>query len=312
MRKTIVFADIHINTSKYPDYEKRKLNLIVMEIKKYKDIKQIVFAGDIFDKNRPSLQDIQFFYEFIEEFDDEYSIEIIAGNHDHSVFEYLPHTNFTYYNEITVENEIVFIPWSKIHEDFPKGKMCYSHARCTIPPHIVEEVDMAKFSSTYKLSVLGDIHQPLELDGNIVYTSSPVPIHFKSLQKNSTGYLIVDEDTCTVERHFINDIAKVRIDTNAFKLGDTIAALKKKPNGSLYKVVVEDYPEKLLGIQKWATQSIKIEPKIIIRKDDVSERVKQVLDQSLTIEEILYNYLHHNFTGYSIDLETELRKNINA
>ena len=309
MPKSIVFADIHINTTKYLDYEKEKLRLIVKAIKESK-CTNVVLAGDTFDKAKPTLQDIHLFYDMIHSIPQGVSIDVIAGNHDHSVFEYLPHTSFTYHSEITVRDGVAFIPWTKIHEPFPEGKVCYSHARCTIPPHIVEEVDLKKFHDTYQLTVLGDIHSPMEPYENVVYTSSPIPIHFKLYQKNSTGYLIVDEETCTYTRHFINDIAKVKIMTSAVRLGDTIHALKKKPSGNLYKVVVEDYPEKLLGIQKWATNSIRIEPKVMLRKDDVADKVKSVLDQSLTIEDILHGFLKETYREYSLGLENELRRNI--
>ena len=310
MSVSIVFGDIHLNTSKYPAYEERKVALIKQAIRESQADK-VVFSGDTFDRNRPSMEDIRLFYELVS---DVYKpIHIIAGNHDHSVFEFLPQTTFFYHSDIFVdEQDVVYIPWTKIHDNFPDGKLCYSHARCTVPPHITEEVNIQKFSDRYGLTILGDIHSPMAPFDNVVYTSSPVPIHFKLYQKNSTGYLVVDEDAGTYTRHYINDIAKVKVMTTSLKLGDTINALKRKPNGSLYKVVVEDYAEKLLGIQKWATDAIRIEPKVVLRTEDVKDKVKAVLDQSLTIEDVLYSFLKETYGPFDVDLENELRININA
>lgn len=315
MSISVVFADIHINTTKYPAYEEDKIRLIIKAVKE-SAASNVVLAGDIFDKAKPSLQDISLFYDMVHSFPEDVTVDILAGNHDHSVFEYLPQTTFTYHSEITKRDNVTFVPWTKLNElaakHYDSSGVCYSHARCTVPPYIVEEVEISKFSQGFKLTVLGDIHQPYEPYKNVVYTSSPVPIHFKLYQKNSTGYLVVDEEACTYTRHFINDIAKVKIMATALKLGDTINALKKRPAGNLYKVVVEDYPEKLLGIQKWATTSIRIEPKVLLRQDDVADKVKAVLDQSLTIEDVLYNFLGETYREYTIDLENELRRSINA
>ena len=311
MSLTICFADIHINTTKYPEYEAQKVQRIRQAIK-MSSARKIVFSGDTFDRNRPTMSDIKLFYSLIDGLDRDRELVIIAGNHDHTVFDYLPHVGFKYYSEITVVDDVVYIPWAKIHENFPDGSICYSHARCTIPPHIVEEVSMDKFSERYTLTILGDIHSPMEPRHNVVYTSSPVPIHFKNYQKNSTGYLMVDEEKQTYTRHFINDLAKIKVTTTTHKIHDTIAAMKKTSGGNIYKVVVEDYPEKLVGIQKWATAGIKIEPKVILHKQDVYDKVKEVLDQSLSIEEILYSYLKDNYKGYSADMENELKRNIHA
>jgi len=306
---SVVFADIHINTSKYPDYEERKVSLIRKAIKESKADK-VVFAGDIFDRNRPSMEDIRLFYQLVEGLHK--PIHIIAGNHDHTTFEFLPQTSFTYHSEITVmEDGVVYIPWTNIHDNFPDGIICYSHARCNVPPHIVEEVNIQKFSDRYSLTILGDIHSPMAPFDNVVYTSSPVPIHFKAYQKNTSGYLLVDETSATYTRKYINGLAKIKIVTSALKLGDTLNNLRTKGAvGNLYKVVVEDYPEKLAGIQKWATKSIRIEPKVLLRKEEVYDKVKEVLDQSLSIEEVLYDYLKDNYKYFSVDMENELKRNI--
>jgi len=306
MAKFLAFADIHINSSKYLEYEEEKLRLILKAILSHPEIDHLVLAGDIFDKAKPTLQDIKLFYDFIHKLP-EHHIDIIGGNHDPQTFKYLPHTNFTYYHETTTVGDITFIPWAQVHEELPPSPICISHARCSIPPHITEEVDISKFAGTYELTILGDIHSPVAPYENVVYTSSPVPIHFRALKKDSTGYLEVDISTRSYTRHYINGLAKIKIMTTAFKLGDTVKALKKAPGYNLYKVVVEDYPEKLLNIQRYATNSIKIEPKIIIDNSDVTDKVAKVLDQSVEIEDILYDYLRKNYRNFSVDLENKLK-----
>ena len=306
MSKFLAFGDIHINTSKYPEYEEEKIRLILKAIHSHPEVNHLVLAGDVFDKARPSLRDIQLFYTFVHSLQD-YRIDVIGGNHDPTTFEYLPHTNFTYYSEITTVDDITFVPWSKIHLELPSSRICVSHARCTVPPHITEEVAISKFAETYGLTILGDIHMPLEPFVNVVYTSSPVPIHFKPLKKNSTGYLEVDTKTLSYTRHYINELAKIKVVTSAFKLGDTIKGLKKAQGYNLYKVVVEDYPEKLLNIQRYATRSVKIEPKIIITNSDVTNKVREVLDQSVEIEDILFDFLRDNYRNFSVDLENKLK-----
>ena len=303
----LALADIHINTSRYLEYEEEKLRLIRKAILSHPEVSHIVLAGDTFDKAKPTLLDIKLFYDFIHSLSD-YTIDIIGGNHDPETFHYLPTVGFRYHSEITTIGPITYIPWTQIQEPFPENDVCFSHARCTIPPHIGEEVDIGKYHKAYKLTVLGDIHSPMEPYEDVVYTSSPVPIHFKTQKANSTGYLIVDPVACSFTRHFINNLAKIKIVTPNENLGALVTKLKKVRTKSLYKVVVEDYAERLQGIQRHATKSIKIEPKILINNKDVSDKVSAVLDQSVEIEDIMFQYLRENYQGFTVQIENNLKE----
>jgi len=311
MASSIIFADIHINTSKFLSYEEQKINLIIDNVNKHADVTNVIFAGDVFDKARPTLLDIKLFYKLIESINK--PIEIINGNHDHSVFNFLPEAGFKYYDGIVKRDNFLFIPWTKIHELTDEHKdpnsVAISHARCTIPPHIVEEVDISQFSKWFHTTILGDIHQPFSPYPNVHYTSSPVPIHFSTYKKNATGYIKINNETFEIERHFINDIGKVKLITTADMISQTIMHRCTSPK-NLYKLVVQDAPEKLQGIQKYATTNIKIFPEATVSKKDISENIKNVLDQSLEIEDILFEYLRANYKPLTKELEWQLRKNL--
>ena len=201
-----VIGDLHINSSLSEAFEELRLDALVVNLNYIEHRKQvpIILVGDTFDRNTPSLKDIQLFYRFIEKI--KQHVYIICGNHDATIFDYIPETSFTYCKEpVIINNNLMLVPWTHLEElqenlltSSFKQLTLLSHARCTIPPYIQEETSIQQLSKNFKKVLLGDIHrQPLGLPTNVVYTTSPSNISFTKNDSKLHGYIEynVKEDT---------------------------------------------------------------------------------------------------------------------
>jgi len=281
MAHLVVLADLHINTTKYPAFENTRIEKLIDAIKST-EATGIIFAGDTFDRNTPTLRDIKLFYYLIGSLPD-YTIEIINGNHDPDTFNYLPHAGFTYYSEITKRDNITFVPWTKLHDlkDADQHGICISHARCTIEPHIVEEYRIETFSEMFGVTVLGDIHSPISPYHNVHYCSSVSSTHFKKYKVRQHGFIVLDTETLEIERVWINSPSKVKITSTMEQLSYSLSLCKS--HDSLYKVVVEDYAEKLKGINRNPRVNTTVEPLVKVNETKVSSTVAELFFNTLTV-----------------------------
>lgn len=198
----IVLGDVHINSSLSEEFESNRLSRIAKYIRDVSFDRIIVLAGDTFDRNVPSLVDIKLFYQFIKELNirnGENQILVINGNHDVTTFFHLPNAGFRYIATATVVNEkIMLVPYNELSmlEEHLKDSsypnhLLISHARCTIPPYIKEEVSINLLSESFNFVILGDIHtQPTLPYENVKYTTSPSSIHFTKKIRDAHGAAI--------------------------------------------------------------------------------------------------------------------------
>ena len=312
MASSVVLADLHINTTKHPKFELNRVNRLIDGILAVNTkITHVILAGDIFDRNTPSLRDIQLFYYLVDKLQ-QFTIEVINGNHDFSAFEFLPQAGFTYYNDITYRDNFVFIPWSKldmlpeVSEDKTIG--CISHARCTIPPHIVEEVPIIQFAEKFHTTILGDIHSPMSPYPNVHYCSSPHTTHYKPFKAYTHGFILVDNESLEIHRKWLPGPSKIKLVTDMDNLSTVVAQCTNEDN--LYKIVVEDYAERLKGINKKPKANVIVEPLVKVQTSKVSSRVQELLSQSKTIEDIVFQYVEENYLSYDSNVALEIRNKI--
>lgn len=95
---------------------------------------------------------------------------------------------------------IDYIPYTHLKtfktEDFT-GKICCTHVRGNIPPHVVEEVDLDLFKR-WDIVLAGDLHAHSNSQKNIVYPGSPLAITFHR-NHIENGIIILDTDTLEYE-----------------------------------------------------------------------------------------------------------------
>jgi len=234
-----IIGDLHINSNISEDFERARLQALSKRIKwvlRSNPTAGIILAGDTFDRNSPSLVDIKLFYEFTESITG--IIYVIAGNHDQTVFEYLPQTSFTYLQKPTVLNGNLMLVGHPHIKDLilHLGIRTYldttliSHARCTIPPYIAEEIPIEILSKSFKQVVLGDIHtQPTLPFDNVIYTTSPSNITFTKLVEGAHGFIVYHQDTQSIEWKSI-DIPSKQLVT--FETPEEVIAFYKLPADS--------------------------------------------------------------------------------
>lgn len=315
MASSVVVADLHINTAKYPEFEQTRIDKLIStitDVTAKMDITHIILAGDTFDRNSPSLRDIKLFYDLIDNLKVLGIIEIIDGNHDWETFKFLPHSGFTYYSEVTVRGNFIFIPWAKI-KTLPeisgdKSLLCISHARCTVEPHIKEEVAIKEYSEKFHTTILGDIHAPIKPYENVWYCSSPFSTHYKQYKGYSHGFIIVDNDTYEISRKWISGPSKVKAVTDMDNLAVTTLACNNPAN--LYKIVVEDYAEKLKSINKKPKSNIIVEPLVKVQSSQVNTKVQEILSQSKSIEDIVFQYVEENYSAYDEGIALTIKNKI--
>ena len=227
LAKTLkIVGDLHINSNLSEDFETRRLTSFADIINKMSSGGTLIFAGDVFDRNSPSLIDIKLFYTMVYSLSLKNTIYITNGNHDSTTFNFLPEVGFKYINEPSIINDLVMIvPWTYLREledhlqaTKYKDKLLISHARCTIPPHITEEISIRLLSESFREVVLGDIHtQPTLPFDNVTYTTSPSNVSFTAYKKDSHGYISFNLDEFKPYFSILNIPTKVLLTPKTFK-----------------------------------------------------------------------------------------------
>ena len=308
-----IISDLHINSSNLL-YEQNRIEVLVEILLQTESVNSIlIFNGDTFDRNRPTLDDIKIFYHMIDRLSSIYRIYISAGNHDYSCFHYLPHTNFTYIDGILdLDEHIRIVSWNNIHT-YTKGKfsedahdkILVTHARCTIEPYIKEEVDIKKLYTNHKAVILGDIHRPLKLSANCMYTASPSSVTYVIPKAKQHGYIKVSS-SLEISRHFLDIPNKIKLTYNS--VDECLIAIKNLSKTNLYKLSVKDTPENLVRLRDLKDKNIILDPIPQIGRSKVDDSFSDILEHRTSIKDLLYGYMrdNHKFSE-AIILEADKR-----
>lgn len=207
----LIVADIHIKLGqrKVPRaWQASRIMQLAEEINKHK-VDKVVIAGDLLDVAKPSVDEVGLMLDFLDAIDTE--TLIIPGNHEmvnKSKDCFLPldsilsshfETQVVREFDSTSIPNVDLIPYNIIHGDFPTvNKLAITHVRGEIPPHVLPEVDLAKFES-YEKVFAGDLHSHTNSQLNILYPGSPYTTSFHRKPSNigTTGMFIVDTNEGT-------------------------------------------------------------------------------------------------------------------
>jgi DNA repair exonuclease SbcCD nuclease subunit len=299
---------MHISTKQNLEFEQRRIEALASTLEKYKDLDYSLFLlGDVFDRNKLTLPEIDIFYKFIDKVSKVFKdIKIIAGNHDSTCFKYLPQINFTYYDAPTVIDNYVLVGHPEIDKYLSyisckqqDTKIIFTHARCSIEPYIKEEVSFELMSKSFDLVCLGDIHSLEVPYPNVHYTTEPTHNHYTEYKKDTCGYIIVDTDTLSVERVFTDLPYKTKVSGCTVK--DVYKLLDTFKTNNLYKVVVEDNILNFRGLPQRPHIKYELVPLIVQSTLDVEEELKDLISSKVSIEDTLLNYTKDT---YKYSLET--------
>lgn len=266
----------------------------------------LVLAGDILDRNRPSLQELDLVMEFLSKASKHLKqTYLISGNHENlgqgsSTYDYLQtflskldNVQYNSSNEIFVplENnvDLYMVGHPALATHYPneardsKTSILVSHFRPTVNQFIQEEINVADLIAPYDLVIAGDIHMPLELfDGKLIYTNHPLNSCFEA--NPDCGYVIVEANGAgfKVERQGFIGRNLIQIKTTAADYEEPEVI---EGNEDYYRIEVTGSPEELRKIttDKWYIKLLKV-PDVVseyVAEDGVTEIKNVSLEQSL-------------------------------
>jgi len=165
-----------------------------------------IIGGDLFDRV-PTLNELELYFDFIREC----SIETIIydGNHEatrknKTFMTALKKVTTSLNSKVTIIDEAYedergfsILPYCDLHK---KGAIemlnpnlpVFTHVRGEIPPHVVPEVDLERFSK-FPVVFAGDLHAHSNCQKNIVYPGSPMTTSFHR-SKVETGVIIIQDN----------------------------------------------------------------------------------------------------------------------
>ena len=190
--KILFSADWHIKLGQKNVPREWQTNRYNMLFDKLHDLERKVdihiIGGDIFD-TLPKPDEIALFFKFIAKC--EIPTYIYDGNHEATrkgktfltFFKDIAQTineNVYIIDGIETHSDIDFIPYTHIKKFKPsefKNKICCTHVRGNIPPHVIEEIDLSLFDR-WNVVLAGDLHAHSNSQRNIIYPGSPLAITF--------------------------------------------------------------------------------------------------------------------------------------
>lgn len=207
----LFIADIHIkigakNVSK--DWAKNRVVLLVEELTKIikvtRRIDTIIVGGDLLDRAKPTMEELELMLYFLSSFPSIPRKIIFSGNHEMltkkvSVLSKLKvlfdNLGWVLVDKNTIyKDEFNVLPYQTIKttsmDIFDHTLPVFTHVRGSIPPHVKAEVDLNIFS-IFPIVYAGDLHHH-HVQKNIVYPGSPYTTSFSSEIPKNKGVLLID------------------------------------------------------------------------------------------------------------------------
>lgn len=185
-----------------------------------------IIGGDIFDRFDPTPEETELYFELISRL--KHRTLIYSGNHEMTSKTRSVLQNFA--EETNRCNELVevicggyrsfdfdIIDYAELHSKKWKpqeSRLCFTHVRGAIPPHVVPEIDLGNFD-TYDIVVAGDLHsyqntQQTEKGTTILYPGSPLTTSFHRARTTKTnGCVIINSDTLNYTWHELGDLPQL-------------------------------------------------------------------------------------------------------
>lgn len=171
------------------------------------DIDLHIIGGDLFDRV-PTIDELELYFSFVKKCSKE--TIIYDGNHEatkknKTFFSALKEVTSSLNPLVTVVDEayedprgFTILPYAELHkkgsiELLNKEIPVFTHVRGEIPPHVMPEVDLDRFSD-FPVVFTGDLHSHTNCQRNLVYPGSPMTTSFHR-SKVDTGVLIIDSES---------------------------------------------------------------------------------------------------------------------
>ena len=250
MTRIALLGDIHVTQSKNKEFEANRFLELCSTISA-KEYDYVIFTGDLFDRARPSLEEISLVRKGLSMITT--TKIVLDGNHeavtkDSSTYDYIDIHELQYmpFNKLKIEGVELFLLGYKHINNYitvPKCDILLSHFRSNFGI-IKEEVNVQAIASkAYLYTILGDIHQFYSPMDSVHYTSSPYGIHF-SKEQYKQGYieLIIDGTIVTKNEIVLNLPTKIILDMTPEEIAHNILKLDTR---HLYRIRVKGTSEEL-------------------------------------------------------------------
>lgn len=285
----ICLADIHINTRRNSAFEDNRIKMLAEALLKEQP-QDLFLLGDTFDRNDPTPNDYALFYYMTHLWvSNGFTLHIICGNHDYKVIKHLwaPHINIYHEPTLLVDLGVFIVPWTHIHKWMSanpgnKQLIMLSHARCTLPPFILQETNIELMSKNFSSVILGDIHTQHFPYQNVMYCTSPTQLEYVKYTPGRHGY-ILDGKFKPLE---LPRREKIIIDSYT-------DIPKEVPTEHMFKYVVELSQEDSMKVKRklLANQILEVTHKVDKVEDGNNEELQEFLQAKISVEDVLFQYL---------------------
>ncbi len=278
-----IIGDVHIHllkdTKSYEYTEDLNRLIKLFDIIKSNNYDYVVFLGDLFDRARPSLEEIALATELMKGLN---NVIIVDGNHEAvtkttSTFEYIsvPNTMYKTYETITIEGTTIRLLGYKNIQKYavqPSANILLSHLRCNLGAFIKEEIPLDVLAKRYDTVILGDIHDAISPLDNVHYTSSPYSLHYGN-GKSKHGFieLVIDNDKHSFSRVELNLPSKRKLSVTYAELkqidfSSNVDRLLIEVKGTLEEL--QDLPKiPLVRFRPYITRNIQVTTEVTKKVD---------------------------------------------
>lgn len=240
--KVAIVGDVHLTLRKHKEFEENRFKLLINELIAAKP-QIIIFAGDLLDHARPTLEEIELMYYGIDKLKSSgIKVQIISGNHEAitsslSTYDLIMKNSKVFINNAqliylghkpNVQLGIKMVGWTKVKEihHTKTDDILVTHLRAN---HglLKEEYDIKLLSNTYSQVFMGDLHFRYSPYDNVHYTSSPYSTKFTDGSLKDYGYIMLDSNTKEWEYIDLDLPCKIKRKCTVKTLYETISGLEK-------------------------------------------------------------------------------------
>ncbi|QCQ57637.1 putative recombination endonuclease D12 [Vibrio phage Achelous] len=185
-----------------------------------------VIGGDIFDRFDPTSEEIELYFDLISKLN--HKTLIYTGNHEmksktKSVLDNLAEetTRCNPLVEVVIgvyrSQDFDIVDYKELHKKSwaeQQSRICLTHVRGEIPPHVTPEIDLAKFD-TYDLVLAGDLHsyqntQTTDNGTTIIYPGSPLTTTFhRERTRKTNGCIVINTETLNYVWHDLKELPQL-------------------------------------------------------------------------------------------------------
>jgi len=309
--KVLLTSDWHIQSGIYTDIGIDYIDYLI-EFCNENDIKDIIIAGDIFEKSSKIKNDafIPLFFKFMELKEAGFNLIIILGNHDiYSVDNDSIVETFSVFGKVVKSFEQIdiggrtfdLLPYTKDENEIPdSGDYLITHLSIADfafdnKYHVSEKAGFPrKLFAGYNKVFTGHFHRPQEKK-NIIYMGSPYQMNFGEMGQEK-GFITLEVETEEWERH-IYDQAPVykKIKSEDFQKVNVV--------NSFVQVEIKDKLDNYVQLKHilYEKGALDVTPKFVEEDTDININEESKIDMNSSVKDMVKEYITNSIESEKID-----------